>query len=115
MGLVEVMVALTLLAIAAVSITQYVLGVSKVRASSSNRSASLIAIQETMDSVRSLGFSNITTGARQWNTTVGRVPLTISTDVVQAQTTMKTVDVSVRSSTGKVLQRFITSVYKESR
>lgn len=113
MSLVEVMVALTLLAIAAVSITRYVIGVSDVRATSSQRSAAMIAVQETVDSVRSRGFNGITVGAASWARTVGKVPLTVSANVVLSQPTMKTIDVSVKNGTGRQLQRYITSVYKE--
>lgn len=113
-SLLEVMVAMILLIVAAMAISSYTLTVGKTRALSRQQAYSLIAAQEAIDSVRMLGFDNATTGVTSRVSTVGNIPLTVQTTVVQTQTTMKVVDISVANSKGKLLQRFITSMYDET-
>lgn len=111
-SLIEVLVAVVLLAVAAMTVTGYVIKVRTLRTDSSQRSASLVAIQESVDSLRSRGYAGVTTGVQQWTRRVGKHQLTVSSTVTDERNTMKTIDVRVRSSSGKTLQRYITAVYK---
>ena len=114
MSLIEVMVAVVLIAVAAVCVASYALNVSRVRYVSKQKSISLIAAQEAIDSIRALGYDYTTTGWQQRVSTVGKIPLTVNTQVTQSGTRMKLVDVAVYNSNGTLLQRFITSVFDEA-
>ena len=114
-SLLEVLVAMILIIIAAVSVASYTLTVTSTRVISRQKELAMVAVQETMDSVRALGYGGATVGTFQRNRTVGDVALNVQATVAQSQPTSKVVDIAVTNSGGTLLQRFITSLYDESR
>ena len=114
-SLLEVLVAMILIIIAAVSVGSYTLSVTSTRLISRQKEFAMVAVQETMDSVRALGYAGATVGTFQRNRTIGDTPLTVQATVAQSQPTSKVVDIAVTNSGGTLLQRFITSLYDESR
>jgi len=104
-SLVEVLVAMILLITAAIGMTSYMLTASTTRRLAQQRSYALIAAQEVMDSIRTLGFRNATTGTFSRNRTVGGVPLTVAVTVQTTATpTLEGVAVTVSNSRGTKLQ-----------
>ena len=114
-SLVEVLIAMILLIIAAVSISSYMLTTASARLTARQKAYAMVLVQETIDSIRTLGFDNAQLASRQSVRTVGELALTVRTTVVSSQPTSKVVDVSVTTSQNRLLQRFITSLYDESR
>jgi len=114
-SLIEVLVAMVLLIIAAVSVSSYTLNTSSSRLMARQKSLALVAIQETIDSVRTLGFDGATVGTFNRSRTVGELPLTVQVTVATSQATSKVIDVAVTNADGTLLQRFITSLYDENR
>lgn len=104
-----------LLAIAAVSVATYTATVASARLLARQKAYAMVAVRETLDSVRTLGFQQADVGVRQATRTVGGLPLTVRATVALSQPTSKVVDVSVVNDRGILLQRFITTLYDDSR
>lgn len=111
-SLVEIMVAMVLVALIATSLAAYNGYTARARQLSEQRALALIAAQEAIDVVRSAAFDSIATGTRSVVSTVGKIPLTVRTAIQLATFNMKLVSVTVMNSRGTTLQTFVTAVFK---
>ena len=111
-SLIEIMVAMLLVALIATSLAAYNGYTARARQLSEQRGIALIAAQEAIDFVRSEAFDSIATGTRNVVSTVGKIQLTVITTIQLATYNMKLVNVSVKNSQGKTLQTFVTAVFK---
>lgn len=110
-SLVEVMVAIVLLAITVSSLAGWMLAASGNRRKQDYRAVARIAGQERLDSVRTRPFSSLMDGTTTTTATVGRLPLKITTAIEPSSATLKIVRVTVRTENGGFLQEFVTAVY----
>jgi prepilin-type N-terminal cleavage/methylation domain-containing protein len=111
-SLVEIMVAMLLLAITVTSLTAYTGFVANARLAAKARSLGSIAAQEAIDAVRSQSFDSIAVGTTYVESTVGRLPLTVTTAITLAKPAMKLVTVTVSITGGQEVQSFITAIFK---
>jgi prepilin-type N-terminal cleavage/methylation domain-containing protein len=111
--LVEIVVAMLLVTIMATSLATYTGYLARQRMEAKQQAVAFVAAQEAIDVVRSKAFSTIPTGTSTTTSTIGRVPLTVTTLVELSTTRMKLITITVQNAQGKRLQYFITTVFKE--
>jgi len=119
-SLVEVLVAMVLLIVAAVWMTSYTLATTASRRIAQQRSYALVAAREVVDSIRRLGFTgatNTATPLQLQTRTVGGVPLTVrvQVEVASDNAALKAVAVTVSNNRGTELQQLLTTLYNESQ
>jgi len=111
-SLIEIMVAMLLLALTVTGLTAYTGYVADARLASKYRALALIAAQEAIDVVRSTPFDNVSAGTQSVVSTVGNIPLTVKTEVTLTRPTLKLVAITVTSASGAQLQYFVTAVFR---
>ena len=111
-SLVEIMVAMVLVALIATSLAAFNIYTARARQLSQQRSIALVAAQEAIDIIRSAPFDAVTTGTFTVVSTVGKIPLTVVTTVQLARYNLKLVTVKVKNTRGQILQNFLTAVFK---
>ena len=110
-SLVEIVVAIVMLSFMATGLTSYNIYVARSRIVAKQRALGLIAAQEAIDVVRSQPFDSIAVGTVNVVSTLGRIPLTVITNIELTQPNLKLVKVVVKNPQGKVVQNFITAVF----
>jgi prepilin-type N-terminal cleavage/methylation domain-containing protein len=112
--LVEVLVAVMLLGMMATGLASFTGYVGKTRLIGKQRSLALVVAQEAIEDARSHSFANTVPGTTTTSTTIGRFPMTVTTTIAINGPAMKVVQVSVKNTRNTELQRFTTTVFKET-
>ena len=112
--LVEVLVAVMLLGMMATGLASFTGYVGKTRLIGKQRSLALVVAQEAIEDARSNSFANTVPGTTTTSTTIGRFPMTVTTTIATNGPAMKVVQVSVKNTRNTELQRFTTTVFKET-
>jgi prepilin-type N-terminal cleavage/methylation domain-containing protein len=113
-SLIEIMVAMLLVALIATSLAAFNGYTARARQLSQQRAVALVAAQEAIDIIRSAPFDSVTAGTFTVVSTVGKIPLTLVTTIQVARYNLKLVNVAVKNTQGKTLQNFVTAVFKSS-
>lgn len=110
--LIEIMIAVLLLGMMATALATFTGYVGTSRVLGKQRSLALVVAQEAIEDARSRSFATTVNGTTTTSTTVSRFPMTITTTITPSGPNMKVVQVSVRNSGNKELQKFTTTVFQ---
>jgi Tfp pilus assembly protein PilV len=108
------MVAVMLLGMMATGLAGFTGYVGKTRVIAKQRSLALVAAQEAIEEARSHSFATTIDGTTTRSTTLGRFPMSVTTTISANGPNMKVVRVAVTNSRSTELQRFTTTVFKET-
>lgn len=100
-----------LIAIVTSALSTWMLSMSRARRRVERAAMARIAAQEMIDQVRSRPFADVQNGSETLVSTVGRIQLSVTTNVVQSDPRMKLIRVTVRSATGSLVQEFVTAIF----
>jgi type II secretory pathway pseudopilin PulG len=108
------MVAVILLGMMATGLAGFTGYVGRTRVLGKQRSLALVVAQEAIEDARSRSFATTTDGTITTDKTIGRFPLIVTTTIAANGPSMKVVRVAVTNRGNTELQRFTTTVFKES-
>jgi prepilin-type N-terminal cleavage/methylation domain-containing protein len=112
--LVEILVAIVLIGMMATALATFTGYVGKTRVLGRQRSLALVVAQEAIEDARSRSFANTTDGTTTTSRTVARFPMTVTTSIASSGASMKVVQVSVKNAGYTELQKFTTTVFRET-
>ena len=112
--LIEVMVAVILLGMMATGLAGFTGYVGKSRILGKQRSFALVIGQEAIEDARSRSFATTTDGTVTTSKSMDHFPMTVTTTIAANGLNMKVVQVSVKNAGNNELQRFSTTVFRET-